>query len=159
MEFFKEFFGSTSYREAQAWVFVVVNAIVLTIYGSEGLGNGGFLSGEGLSALAGIVIALVCTTFFTILLIVPTAIIFNRTANEKADERDKQIHTQGAAAAFWTIFALASLCLVAYVLHSSGDLLFHSIMMSILVAQIVFALVVAVKYRRSGAPLFLGSQD
>jgi hypothetical protein len=152
MAFFKEFFGSTSYREAQAWVFVVVNAVVMTVYGLE-------IVGGELPALAGLIVVSVCTTFFTILLIIPTAIVFNRTANERADERDRRIHTEGAALAFWTVFVLASLSLVGYIFHASGDLLFHFILMSILAAQFIYAFSVAVKYRRSGAPLFMRAQD
>jgi len=152
MAFLKRFFVSTSYREAQAWVFVIVNAIVLTVYGLE------ILAG-GLPALAGLIIVAVCTTFFTILLIIPTAIMFNRTANEKADERDRRIYTEGAALAFWTMFMLASLALAAYIFHKSGDILFHSILTSILAAQFVYAIMTALKYRWSGAPLFLRAKD
>lgn len=146
--------GLTSYREAQAWVFVVVNAIVLTIYGLEVFSSRGLLDGQGLPALAGLIIVGVCTTFFTILLIIPTAIIFNRTANEAADERDRRIHTEGAALAFWTLFMLVGLSLIAYVFHAAGDVLFHSVLMVILVAQFTYAFAVAIKYRRSGAPFF-----
>ena len=96
---------------------------------------------------------------FTILLIVPIAILFNRTANEKADERDRRIHMEGAALAFWTVFVLAGLSLVSYVFHASGDLLFHSILMSIVGAQFVYAVSVALKYRRSGAPISMRAQD
>lgn len=159
MASFKALIGSTSYREAQAWVFVIVNAIVMTIYGLEVIANRGVLDGQGLPALAGLITVAVCTTFFTVLLIVPTAIIFNRTANEKADERDRRIHIEGRSMAFWTVFILTSLSLIAYVFHFSGDLLFHSVLMTILASQFVYAFASAVKYRRSGAPVFRKAQD
>ncbi|MEP3655047.1 MAG: hypothetical protein ABJO36_09135 [Litorimonas sp.] len=159
MTSFREFIGSTSYREAQAWVFVVVNMIVMIVYGQEVFAGNGLIDGESLPAIAGLIIVGVCTTFFTILLIVPTAIIFNRTANEAADERDKRLHTEGAALAFWMVFVLASLSLIAYVFHASGDILFHSVLMTILLAQFVYAFATGVKYRRSGAPMFQKAQS
>ena len=41
-----------------------------------------------------------------------------------------------------------------YVLHETGDLLFHNMMFVMLLAQLVYAVVCAVKYRRTGARFY-----
>jgi hypothetical protein len=150
MSYLRNIIGSISYREAQAWSFALINIAVLAIYSLEIWANKGIMDGEGLPAFAGLIIVAVCTTIFTILLIVPTAIIFNRTANEKADERDRRIYTEGRSRAFWVLFILGCFALIAYVFHQIGDLLFHTVLMSILIAQLVYALSIATKYRQIG---------
>lgn len=159
MSYFKHIIGSIAYREAQALIFVVINLSVLTIYGSEVWSNKAMLDGAGLPAFAGLILVAICTTVFTIFLIVPTAILFNRTANEKADERDKRIYIEGRSLAFWSLFILVSVSLMAYVFHQIGDLLFHTVLMSILVAQLVYAFSIAVKYRRVGVSILPELQD
>jgi len=149
----KEIIGSMPYREAQAWIFVIVNAIVATTYGFEVIGN------ESLPAFAGLIIVAVCTSFYTIILIIPTAIIFNRSANDGMDERDKRIRAEAGGAAFCTLLVMTGASLGGYVFHSNGDLLFHTILLTILLAHFVYALSTAVKYRRSGAPVFMTPQD
>jgi len=159
MWFFRRIFALVSYKEVQAWVFIVINLAVLTIYGSEIWTNGRVTDEAGLPAFAGLVIVAVCTTVFTVSLIVPMAIIFNRTANERNDERDLRIHREGRSSAFWVMFLLGCFSLVAYVFHNIGDLLFHSILVSILLSQLTYAFSTAVKYRRTGTSLFSEVQD
>jgi len=153
MSSLKQIMTALSYKEVEAWVFVIVNSLVIAIYSKEVFGGSGVVNEEGLPALAGLIIVGVCTTIFTILLIIPSALIFNRTANDPADERDKQIRAEGGAIAFWTLFILTTAALVSYVAHQSGDMLFHSVLISILGAQFVYAFILALKYRRTGAPL------
>lgn len=159
MNFLKRFIGASSYREAQSWVFMIVNALVIAIYTKEVLVTGGVSGDPNLPAIAGLIIVGVCTTLFTILLVIPTAIIFNRTANDRADERDKRIQAEGGALAFWTVFTLISVSLIAYAFHKTGDLLFHTVLITILIAQFVYACVSAVKYRRASPPILREAQD
>lgn len=159
MSYLNNLIGSVSFKEAQARVFVVVNIAVLAIYGTEVWANTGILDGAGLPSFAGLILVTICTTIFTIFLIIPTAIIFNRTANEKADERDKHIYMEGRSRAFWVLFLLGSLALIAYVFHQIGDLLFHTVLMSILAAQLVYAVSVAANYRQIGASILPEAQD
>lgn len=159
MSFFKRIIGSTSYKEIQAWVFSIINLAILSIYGSEVWAHIGSLDGNGLPAFAGLILVSICTTVFTVYLIVPTAILFHRTANERADERDRLIYMEGRALAFWTLSILVSLSLIAYVVHQIGDLLFHTVLMSILAAQLVYAFSTAVKYRKAGVSLLSDLQD
>ncbi|WP_427450454.1 hypothetical protein [Litorimonas sp. WD9-15] len=158
MSALKKFVTALSYKEAQAWVFMIVNILVIAIYSKEVFSGPDVMNEAGLPAVAGLIIVGVCTTIFTILLIIPTAIIFNRTANDPADERDKKIRAEGGAVAFWTLFILTASTLISYVAHQSGDMLFHSVLIAILAAQFIFACVLAIKYRRIGAPLISREQ-
>lgn len=159
MTSFKEFIGSTSYREAQAWVFAIINFSILTIYISEVMENRYLLDGQGLPAFSGLILVGVCTTVFTLFLITPTAIIFHRTANDRPDERDKRFYNEAGAVAFWTLVFTVGPSLVAYVFHGLGDLLFHTVLIAILIAQLVYALSIAIKYRRSGMSFLTKDQD
>lgn len=158
MSYLKNIMASLSYREAQAWIFGAINFIVLAIYTSEIWVSKAILDGAGLPAFAGLIVVAVCTTIFTIFLIIPTAILFHRSANEAADERDRRIYTEGRSRAFWVLFCLGSLALIAYIFHQKGDLLFHSVLMSIVAAQFVCAISIAVKYRKIGMPFLPEAQ-